>query len=141
MTRRGVAFAMVALGAAGAAGCSGPSCQKGTLLLHIALLDQAPLADTIVVSGADPGAAVTDTFAHTPHPDLALAGIEHFDVVVTWPQGYPTYAAVNLTVRALAGGARLGIYTVNVRLVPGCTTDSVLVSNRGDLSGDGGAGD
>ena len=143
MSRRNVAvaIALVAVAAAGVVGvqaCSGPECKPGTLLLHLALLDDAPLADTIVVSGNDPGAALSDTFPHAPNPSGAAVQVEHFDVAVTWPQGYPTHAAVNLTVRALAGGALVGINTTTVRLAPGCTTGSVLVSNRGNALGDGG---
>ena len=139
MSRR-IAAALVVAALAGLPACSGPTCKPGTLLLHLALLDDAPLADTIVVSGNDPGAAVSDTFPHTPNPSGAMVQVEHFDVSVTWPQGYPTHAAVNLTVRALAGTTLLGINTTTVRLASGCTTSSVLVSNRGNALGDGGDG-
>lgn len=123
----------------GTAACSA-ACQPGTLLLHIALLDDSPLADTIIVSGDDPNAAVTNTFPHTPDAVGAAASIEHFDVVVRWPSYYPTGNTVNLTVRALAGGVQLGINTASIHLYNGCTETSVLVSNRG-VPPDGGDGD
>jgi len=116
------------------------SCKPGTLLLHIALLDDSPLADTITVDGDDPNAAVSDRFPHTPNAVNAAAGIEHFDVVVRWPSFYPAGNTVNLTVRALAGGAQLGINTASIHLDNGCTETGVLVSNRG-VPPDGGAGD
>lgn len=116
------------------------SCKPGTLLLHIALLDDSPLADTITVDGDDPNASVSNTFAHTPNSVGAAAGIEHFDVVVRWPSFYPAGNTVNLTVRALAAGAQLGINTASIHLDNGCTETSVLVSNRG-VPPDGGGGD
>lgn len=112
---------------------SSASCAPGTLLLHIALLDQAPLADTITVSGDDPNSAVMNTFAHTPDPAGAAVSVEHFDVVVRWPSYYPAGNSVNLTVRALANGAQLGINTTTIHLEPGCTESSILVSNRGEI--------
>jgi hypothetical protein len=126
-------LAAVAGGVVAVQACSSPSCQAGTLLLHIALLDQSPLADTIIVSGDDPNAAVMNTFAHTPDPVGAAASIEHFDVVVRWPSYYPAGNSVNLTVRALANGTQLGINTATIDLAPGCTESSILVSNRGEL--------
>ena len=124
------AIAGVAAIAVVPAACSA-SCQPGTMLLHIALLDDSPLADTIIVSGDDPNAAVMNTFAHTPDAVGAAASIEHFDVVVRWPTYYPAGSTVNLTIRALAGDVQLGINTASIHLDSGCTETSVLVSNRG----------
>ncbi|HEX9101054.1 MAG TPA: hypothetical protein VF997_02565 [Polyangia bacterium] len=136
MSRR--AAVLAAAGLAGAlacaavvVACSGSNCAPGTLLLHLALLDDGPLADTITVSGDDPGAAVSNSFPHAPNPSAAAIGVEHVDAVVTWPQGYPAHAAVNLTIRALAGGAQLGVGAATVRLDPSCSETSLLVSNRG----------
>lgn len=135
MVRRGWQAALALLAAVAAVAvavdaCSS-SCQPGTLLLHIALLDESPLADTITVSGDDPNAMVGNTFSHTPDPVGAAASIEHFDVVVRWPSYYPAGNTVNLTIRALAGGKQLGINTASIHLSSGCTETSVLVSNRG----------
>lgn len=135
MLRRGWVAALALLGAVGAVAvaveaCSS-SCQPGTMLLHIALLDDSPLADTITVTGDDPNAAVSNTFSHTPNPVAAAASIEHFDVVVRWPSFYPAGNTVNLTIRALAGNVQLGINTASIHLDNGCTETSVLVSNRG----------
>ena len=135
MLRRGSVAALALLAAVGAVAvaveaCSS-GCQPGTMLLHIALLDESPLADTITVSGDDPNAMVSNTFAHTPNPVAAAASIEHFDVVVRWPSYYPAGNTVNLTIRALAGGKQLGINTASIHLYSGCTETSVLVSNRG----------
>ncbi len=139
------AAALVAAALAGAVtivagACSGPACKPGTLLLHVALLDDAPLADTIVVSGDDPNASVSESFPHTPNPNAVIVGIDRLVVTVTWPTGYPTGNTVNLTVRALAGGAQVGINTASIHLDDGCTETSVLVSNRG-VPPDGGGSD
>jgi len=140
-----VAGALAAAAIAGAAAvalvpaaCSGSSCKPGTMLLHIALLDDSPLADTITVQGDDPNAAVDESFPHSPNPSGAAIRIEHFDVVVTWPSYYPAGNTVNLTIRALAGDVQVGINTASIHLDNGCTETSVLVSNRGvppDLGG------
>ena len=122
------------------AGCSNSSCKTGTLLLHLALLDDAPLADTITVVGNDPGAAVSQSFPHTPNPDAAALRIERTAVVVTWPGGYPVHAIVGLTVTALSGATVVGSDISSVRLDDKCTETSVLVSNRYHEAGDGGAG-
>jgi hypothetical protein len=133
-----VAVAVAVAGALASAGCSGPSCKPGTLLLHVALLDDAPLADHIVVSGDDPGAAVSQSFPHTPDPDAAALQIQHVAVTVTWPGSYPAHAKVNLVVRAFAGATVLGTNGTTINLLPGCTESSVLVSNRLGVDPDGG---
>src|SRR6478609_5827569 len=76
--------------------CSGPSCKAGTLLLNIALLDTAPLADTITVTGTDTGAEVMASFPHVPN--ASNPGIEHTSVEVTFPGGYPKDTLVHLIV-------------------------------------------
>lgn len=146
MPRRRTAVAVVLFAAslAGAAAvavvpaaCS-PSCKAGTLLLHVALLDDAPLADRIVVSGDDPNAAVSESFPHTPNPDAVTIGVDRQVLTITWPTGYPAGNTVNLTIRALAGDVQLGINTASIHLDSGCSETSVLVSNRGvppDLGG------
>ncbi len=120
--------------------CSGSSCRPGTLLLHIALLDDSPLADTITVVGDDPGAAVSQSFPHTPNPAAAAIGVEHITVEVTWPSGYPSFAVVNLVVSALQGSTVLGVDTATVRLGDKCGESDLLLSNRGAVA-DGGASD
>lgn len=125
------AIAGVAAIAVVPAACSGTSCKAGTMLLHIALLDDSPLADTITVHGDDPNAAIDESFPHTPNPSGAAVSVEHFDVVVRWPSYYPAGNTVNLTIRALAGDVQLGINTASIHLDSGCTETSVLVSNRG----------
>jgi hypothetical protein len=120
--------------------CSGSSCKQGTLLLHVALLDDSPLADHITVVGNDPGAAIAQTIAHVPNQAAADQRVEHVALEVVWPGGYPVYAEVHLTVSAFSGDTLLGNNTVTVRLEPGCSETSTLVSARGFIP-DGGATD
>ncbi len=113
-------------------GCSS-SCKAGTLLLHVGLVDDSPLADTITVVGHDPGAAVADSFPHPPNPDAASLGIEHTTVLVTWPQGYPTDADVHLLVSAVVAGQTIGVGYADVDLGSKCGESSLLVSARGGI--------
>lgn len=118
------------------AACSGPSCQAGTLSLDVALLNTTPLADTITVSSNDPGAMIMQSFPHTPDP--TAPSIEHTNVVVTFPGGYPTDAVVHLIVRALGGSTILGAGTATLHLDTTCTSGAVSVSGGGqptDLGG------
>jgi hypothetical protein len=119
--------AVVIIVAALWAGCSDKSCQPGTLNLHLALLDDAPLADTIRVHGDDPGAAVDVSFAHTPNQDAVTVGIERIAETIVWPGGYPKNALVHLHVRALAAGVVVGEQEVDLRLDPGCSETYQLV--------------
>ena len=136
---RGMRVAMlVALAFVG--GCSSTNCKAGTLLLHLALLDQSPLADTITVHGDDPGATVDNTFAHTPNADAVTVGVERIVETVTWAGGYPKNALVHLHVTALAGGSVVGVDEVDIRLDPSCSETYQLVSAP-TLPLDGGTSD
>jgi hypothetical protein len=121
-------------------GCSDSNCKPGTLLLHLALLNDAPLADTITVHGDDPGAAVDVSFPHTPNQDGVTVGIERIVETIVWPGGYVKGALVHLHVRALAGGNLVGVDEVDIRLDPGCSETYQLVSAP-PPSLDGGATD
>src|SRR4249920_2248558 len=105
--------------------CSGPSCKAGTLALNIALLDTSPLADTITVTGMDAGAEVMASFPHVPN--ASNPGIEHTNVVVTFPGGYPKDTVVHLVVRAIGGSTILGANTATIRLDETCTVGDVAV--------------
>jgi len=109
------------------AGCSDSNCKPGTLLLHLALLDDAPLADTITVHADDPGAAVDVSFPHTPNQDAVSVGVERITETITWPAGYPKNALVHLHVRALAAGTLVGEIEVDIRLDPTCSETYQLV--------------
>ena len=129
-----IAFA-ASIGLALAGGCSSSKCAPGTLALTLHLLDTTPAADTITVAGNDPGAAVSESFPHTPNPSVAS---ENATVVVTWPQGFPANAAVHLTIDAIAGGQVIGTGEDDVNLGKSCSVGEAFV---GAISGalDGGA--
>jgi hypothetical protein len=135
-----VAAAAAALGVfvAVVAACGGASCKPGTLALRLGLIDGAQAADTFIVSGDDPGAAVSDTFSHVPN--LVFAEAENFDVTVTWPPGYPAYATVHLTVRAYAAGQLIAYNTTTIRLDRSCTSSSMILGTE-SAPDDGGATD
>ncbi len=125
-----IAFGVISLSlvAAFMVACSdSPSCKPGTLLLQVALLDTAPLADTITVVDNDPGAVVTQTFPHTPNQAGAAVGVEHITVEVSWPGGYPADKLVHLLVKATGGVTVLGANTATIHLDPSCTVGSVAV--------------
>jgi hypothetical protein len=122
------------------AGCSSTNCKVGTLLLHLALLDQSPLADSITVHGDDPGAAVDAGFPHTPNADAVNVGVERIVETVTWPGGYPASTLVHLHVRALAAGTVVGVDEVDIRLDASCSETYQLVSAPAPPL-DGGTGD
>jgi len=136
-----VAVGLIAasLAAVVVAACSGPSCKAGTLQLDIALAATAPLADTITVTGVDPGAAVSQTFPHTPNP--MAPGIEHVTVNITFPGGYPADKVVHLVVKATGGVTLLGANTVTIHLDPTCSNAGVLISGGVITPGDGGMTD
>jgi hypothetical protein len=116
--------------------CSGPTCKAGTLSLDVALLDTAPLADTVTVSITDPGAEVMQSFPHTPDP--TAPGVEHTNVVVTFPGGYPANMLVHLLVRATGGVTVLGAGTATIHLDQTCTEGAIAVRGGGtpaDLGG------
>jgi hypothetical protein len=119
--------------------CSGPACKPGTLLLDIALLDTSPLADTITVTGTDPGAEVMASFPHVPNS--SNPGVEHTTVEVTFPGGYPKDTVVHLIVRAIGGNTILGANTATIRLDQSCTVGGVAVRGGGMPPGDLGGTD
>jgi hypothetical protein len=134
-----IALVVASLGAVVVAACSGPTCKAGTLQLDIALASTAPLADSITVVGNDPGAAVDETFPHTPNP--MAPGIEHTTVTVTFPCGYPADSVLHLVVRAIGGVTVLGVNTVTIHLDEGCSSAGVLVSGGGVAPNDLGTTD
>lgn len=110
------------------AGCSSTNCKPGTLLLHLALLDDSPLADTITVRGDDPGATIDVSFPHAPNADAVNVGVERIVETVTWPGAYPKNALVHLHVSALAKGSVVGVDEVDIRLEESCSETYQLVS-------------
>jgi len=108
---------------------SGPSCKPGTLLLNVALLDTSPLADTITVTANDPKVMLSESFPHTPN--ASNPGVEHTNVVVTFPDGYPKDMVVHLLVRALGGTTLLGANTATIHLDETCTVGDVAVRGGG----------
>lgn len=134
-----VAAAAVAGGVGFVACSSGPDCAPGELVLHLGLVDDSPQADTITVTGNDPGAAVMESFPNSADPDEIALNVEHTDVHVTWPQGYPTHALVHLVVRAVLKGNVIGENTTTIQLGNKCGTGSMLVSGRGGTDDDAGA--
>ena len=109
------------------------SCQPGTLVLDVALLQTAPLADTITVTSTDTDIPVNESFPHTPNS--TSPGVEHTPVSVTFPSGYPKDKVVHLLVRALAGTTVLGAGTATIHLGTSCDTGSLDVSG-GNLAMD-----
>jgi len=108
---------------------SGPSCTPGTLSLNVALLDTSPLADTITVTATDPMAMINESFPHVPN--ASNPGVEHTNVVVTFPDGYPKDTVVHLIVRAIGGTTILGANTATIRLDETCTVGDVAVRGGG----------
>jgi hypothetical protein len=106
--------------------CSDSStCKPGTLLLQVALLDASPLADTITVTSSDANIPVNESFPHVPNN--TVPGVEHTNVEVTFPGGYPKDMVVHLLVRALGGTTVLGANTATIRLDDTCTVGDVAV--------------
>lgn len=117
--------------AIGFVACSDSSdCKPGTLLLQVGLLDTSPLADSISVSIADTGAELMQTFPHTPNQDAANVGVEHINLELTWPQGYPTGKLVHVVVRAMGGVTILGSNSASIHLDDKCTVGNVAISGR-----------
>jgi hypothetical protein len=133
-----VVVAGLVAGAGGFAACSDDGCKPGELLLHIGLLDESPQADTITVTGIDPGAAVMESFPHTVDPSAVEFQVEHITEHVTWPGGYPPHALVHLVVRALLNGTVIGVNTATIQLGNKCGEGSMLVSARYGTDDDAG---
>ena len=137
-----VALALVALSlvAFGVVACTdSPTCKPGTLLLQLGLLDTSPLADTITVSIADSGAELMQSIPHTPNQEAADVGVEHVDVEVSWPNGYPAGKLVHAVVRAIGGTTVLGSNTATIHLDDKCSVGNLALSGRAfpppDLAG------
>ena len=116
-----------------------PACRPNTLLLRIALLQTAPLADTISVTETDPNSTLVQTFPHTPN--AMNPGIEHTVVEVEFPDGYPADKLVHFVVRAISGVTVLGANSVAVHTDKTCTVADVAVSGGSIGPMDGGTTD
>ncbi|HEX6837875.1 MAG TPA: hypothetical protein VF334_14955 [Polyangia bacterium] len=118
---------------------SAPSCHPNTLLLQIALVQTAPLADTITVTETDPNTSVMQSF---PHPPNSMnPGIEHTVVEISFPNGYPADKLVHFLVRAISGATVLGANSVTVHTDPTCTVADVAVTGGSTGPTDGGMTD
>ena len=106
------------------------ACKPGTLLLQIGLYDTSPLADTISVSISDPGAEVMQSTPHVPNPEAANIGVEHINIEVDFPGGYPADKLVHVFVRAIGGTTILGSNTASIHLDPKCSVGNVAISGR-----------
>ncbi len=122
---------------AGALPACSDSCKKGTLSLHVLLINTAPLADTITIADDGSNPPLRQTVSRTP--DAANLVYDELWVEVAWPGGYPVNDVVHLSVSALAGATLLGQDPADVRLDPGCT--SAHVNLYGHATPDAGAGD
>lgn len=137
-----VAFAVVTLSlvATVIVACSNsPGCKPNTLLLQVALLQTAPLAETITVTETDPNTSVMQTFPH--EPNAMNPGVEHISVEVDFPNGYPADKLVHFLVRAISGATVLGANTVTVHTDPTCTVANVAVTGGSTGPTDGGMTD
>ncbi len=115
------------------------SCKPSTMLLEIALLQTAPLADTIIVTETDPNTSVMQTFAHTPN--AANPGVEHITEEIDFPNGYPADKVVHFIVKAVGGTTVLGANSVTVHTDPTCTVADVAVTGGSTGPMDGGTPD
>ncbi len=115
------------------------ACKPGTLLLQLGLLDTTPLADTITVTITDPGAEVMQSSPHVPNQSAADVGVEHVDVEVDFPGGYPADKLVHVLVKAIGGVTVLGSNIAAIHLDNKCTVGNVALSGRAlpppDLAG------
>ena len=137
-----VAVAVVALSlvATVIVACSdSPACKPNTLLLQVALLQTAPLAETITVTETDPNTNLMQTFPHAPNANNP--GVEHISVEIAFPDGYPADKLVHFVVRAISGGTVLGANSVTVHTDPTCTVASVAVTGGSTGPMDGGMTD
>ena len=116
-----------------------PGCKPNTMLLQVALLQTAPLAETITVTETDPNTSVMQTFPH--EPNSMNPGVEHISVEIDFPNGYPADKLVHFLVRAISGGTILGANTVTVHTDPTCTIANVAVTGGSAGPTDGGMTD
>jgi hypothetical protein len=115
------------------------SCKPNTILVQIALLQTAPLADTIIITETDPNTSVTQTFAHTPN--ASNPGVEHITEEIDFPNGYPADKVVHFLVKAVGGTTVLGANTFTVHTDPSCTVAGVAVAGGSTGAMDGGTTD
>ena len=137
-----VALAVVALSlvATVIVACSNsPGCKPNTLLLQVALLQTAPLAETITVTETDANTNLMQSFPHAPNS--SNPGVEHISVEIDFPNGYPADKLVHFLVRAISGGTVLGANSVTVHTDPTCTVADVAVSGGSTGPMDGGMTD
>lgn len=116
-----------------------PGCKPNTLLLQVALLQTAPLAETITVTETDPNTSLMQSFPH--EPNSMNPGVEHISVEVDFPNGYPADKLVHFLVRAISGGTVLGANTVTVHTDATCTVAGVAVTGGSTGPTDGGMSD
>ncbi|MGZ3441698.1 MAG: hypothetical protein ACXVDD_19395, partial [Polyangia bacterium] len=119
---RTLALALFAAGLVLVSGCD-DSCKRGTLSLHVLLVDTAPLADTITIADDGSSPPLMESVSRTPDPPNLF--YDELWVEVAWPGGYPANDVVHLKVRAIAGDALLGDADADVRIDPGCTSAHV----------------
>ena len=90
------------------------------------LLDTAPLADSIVVTGTDSYDMIMESFPHTP--SALNTGFERTTVEVTFPNGYPSDKVVHFVVRAMGGTTLLGAGGATIHTDPTCSIGAVSIS-------------
>ena len=114
-------------------------CKPNTILLQVALLQTAPLADTITVTETDPNSTVMQSYPHTPNS--MNPGVEHTTVQIDFPNGYPSDKLVHFLVKAMSGVTVLGANSVTLHTEPTCTVANVAVSGGSTGATDGGMSD
>ncbi len=120
--------------------CSSPAdCKPNTFLLQIALLQTAPLADTITVTETDPNTNVMQSFPHVPN--AMNPGVEHIVLELDFPNGYPADKVVHFLVKAIGGTTVLGANSFTVHTDPTCTVADVAVTGGSVGPMDGGMTD
>jgi hypothetical protein len=117
--RIGCTLPLVALLLAGCNPFTQPTCKPGTLNLHVALRLDALAADTVVVQSTSPPLTVK----RSRNPAANDQG--ELDVVVAFPDGYPTNQLLELTVTAWAMGQPVASSIAQIHLQPGCTEGGI----------------
>ena len=122
-----VAFGLLAcaLVAALVVACSdnAPSCKDGEFQLQVNLEGTAIDADTITITGTDPGAMVSMTVPHTP-------GLVQQIIDVNFSGGYPADKLVHLLVKATGGVTNLGEIEVDIHTDPKCSVATAVVRSQ-----------
>ena len=115
------------------------SCKPNTILLQVALLQTAPLADTITVTETDPNSTVMQTYPHAPNS--MNPGVEHITLQIDFPNGYPADKLVHFLVKATSGVTVLGANSLTVHTDQTCTVADVAVTGGSTGPMDGGMTD